>query len=66
MAVEAYIDSKDKVRDVYHATREHLKRTGELARREGANRVESYVSYIGRVLLQPILEVRAVARKVFI
>jgi hypothetical protein len=66
MAVEAYIDSKDTVRDCDHGMREHLMRTGELARREGANRVESYASYIGRVLLQPILEVRAVACKVFI
>ena len=46
MAVEAYMDSKDTVRDFDHATREHLKRTGELARREGARLRESLMQNI--------------------
>ena len=34
------------VRDIDHATREHLKRTGELARREGARLRESLMQNI--------------------
>jgi hypothetical protein len=47
-AVEAYIDCKDTVKNADDATREHLKKTGELARREGKHLRDSLLQNMTR------------------